>query len=98
VSGDNTYLSSAGTQAGDNTASTAGTYTWVAVYSGDLNHTRTRISSGNEDVAIAANTPTITTTTSPPSGSIGDTLTDSATLSGSTTDAGGTIDFFLFVP
>ncbi len=49
-------------------------------------------------MVISPNTPGLTTTPSEDTGSIGDTLTDSATLSGSTTGAGDTIDFDLFAP
>ena len=98
VSGDGTYQSSDGTESGSNAATMAGTYTWVAVYTGDANNTGTNTACGSEDVAIAPNAPDLSTTTNETKGIIGDALTDSATLSGSTTGAGTSIDFYLFDP
>ena len=97
VNGDGTYLSSAGTESGSNTATTSGTYHWVAVYSGDTNNNGTDSGCTTEPVTIGKNSPTLSTTTGAAS-KIGDTLTDSATLSGATSAAGGTISFYLFEP
>jgi hypothetical protein len=98
VSGNGTYNSTAGTESGSNTATTAGTYHWLAVYSGDANNNGTNSGCESEPVVIAKNSPGLTTQTNESSGSIGDTLTDQATLSGATANAGGHIDFYLFAP
>src|SRR5207249_1093483 len=45
-----------------------------------------------------SNTTHLSTTVSESTGAIGDTLTDSATLTLATSGAGGTIDFYLFAP
>src|SRR5207244_375823 len=60
----------------------AGTYYWVATYSGDQNNKA--ISSGCEDepVVIGPATPAIKTTQEPASAVVGATVKDKATLSG----------------
>jgi hypothetical protein len=99
VSGNNTYASSAGTtKTGSAVTTGAGTYTWVAVYSGDGNNTGSKSGCGSEDVVIGPNSPTLGTTPDPASGKIGDPLGDSADLSGETSDATGNITFWLFAP
>jgi uncharacterized repeat protein (TIGR01451 family) len=76
----------------------AGTYEWVAIFSGDSNNDGATSGCGQEPVVITAS-PTITTTPSETSGSVGDLLNDSATLSdGSNFDGTGTIKFELFGP
>jgi uncharacterized repeat protein (TIGR01451 family) len=76
----------------------AGTYQWVAVFSGDGNNNSASSGCGNEPVVITAS-PTITTTQTPATGSVGDLLNDSATLSGgSNFDGMGTITFNLYGP
>jgi hypothetical protein len=99
VSGNGTYASSAGTtKTGSAVTTGAGTYTWVAVYTGDGNNNGSKSSCGSEDVVIGPNTTGLSTTPSETTGKIGDTLTDSATLTGATTGATGTINFYLFAP
>jgi hypothetical protein len=75
-----------------------GTYHWLANYSGDTNNDPAGSTCADEAVVISPNSPGLATTPSETTGAIGDTLTDSATLSGATSDAGGTIDFYLFAP
>jgi uncharacterized repeat protein (TIGR01451 family) len=76
----------------------AGTYQWVAVFSGDGNNNGASSGCGNEPVVITAS-PTITTDQSPTSGSVGDTLNDSATLHDtSNLDGTGTVTIYLFEP
>src|SRR5207248_529556 len=76
----------------------AGTYQWVAVFSGDGNNNDANSGCGNEPVVITAS-PTIVTTPSETAGSVGDLLNDSATLSGgSNFDGQGTITFNLYGP
>jgi uncharacterized repeat protein (TIGR01451 family) len=77
----------------------AGTYHWLAVFSGDDNNAGP-VDSGceSEPVQITAS-PSITTDQTPKSGSVGDLLNDSATLSGgSNFDGQGTITFKLYGP
>ncbi len=76
----------------------AGTYQWVAVFSGDANNSGAHSACGDEPVVITAS-PTIATTTSPSAGGTGATLKDSATLTGASNLTGaGTITFYLFAP
>src|SRR5207248_2951015 len=75
----------------------AGTYYWVATYSGDQNNKA--ISSGCEDepVVIGPASPAIKTVQDPASGTVGDTVKDKAKLSGLFgAHAGGTVSFKLF--
>jgi hypothetical protein len=71
--------------------SSAGTYEFWAVYSGDVNNTGSTSTCGSETVVVGRNNPTAATTQSliP---------NDTFTLSGATSDAGGTVDFYLFAP
>jgi uncharacterized repeat protein (TIGR01451 family) len=76
----------------------AGTYQWVAVFSGDANNISTHTACGDEPVVITAS-PTITTDQTPTSGSVGDTLNDSATLHNTSNLKGtGTVTIYLFEP
>jgi uncharacterized repeat protein (TIGR01451 family) len=76
----------------------AGTYQWVAVFSGDANNNPTSSGCGEEPVKITAS-PTIVTKPSETSGSVGDLLNDSADLEGGSNYTGdGTITFNLYGP
>jgi hypothetical protein len=86
------------------TFNSAGTFYFYAVYSGDSNNTGP-VNSGcsAEPVTILANTPSVGTTIKNAAGtavttaqSIPVTLHDSATITGATADAGGTITYLLF--
>jgi hypothetical protein len=91
--------STTGGGSGSNIAMQAGTYHWLATYSGDPNNNPATSPCGSEPVEIAQNTPNLTTNTTPDSGKVGMvTLKDSANLTGATSDAGGTINFYLFAP
>ena len=80
------------------TAGEAGTWNWTADFSGDDNNKATSSGCGEESVAIVAS-PSIVTTPSETSGSVGDLLNDSATLSdGSNFTGDGTIKFSLYGP
>ena len=84
---------------GDFTPDTAGSYYWIASYSGDVNNQPSTGTCGDEGEtsAIAKATPKIVTTQDPASGSVGDTYKDHATLSDSIgQDGDGTITFNLF--
>jgi hypothetical protein len=69
----------------------AGTYEFWAVYSGDANNNGDISSCDAETVVVGKNSPSGSTTQSliP---------NDTLTLTGATTDAGGTVDFYLFAP
>src|SRR5215469_5706841 len=71
----------------------AGTFFWQAVYSGDANNNGATSTCTSEKLVIAPNSPSIATKLSESTGSIGDTVTDSATLTGATSDAGGTVTY-----
>ncbi len=92
VSGNGTYTSSAFT------TTLAGTYQFVASYSGDANNVAVTSACGapNESVVVAKTTPMISTTASP-TVAAGNPISDSATLSGGV-NATGTITFTLFGP
>jgi len=75
---------------------TSGTFYWKAFFTGTgLNNAS---HSGCEVLNVPPNSTGLTTTPSETTGRIGDTLSDTATLSGATSDAGGTISFYLFAP
>jgi hypothetical protein len=96
LSGNSASTTGGGT--GSNIATLAGTYHWLATYPGDANNNPASSTCGDEPVVIGKNAPNLTTNTTPDSGKIGVTMKDSATLSGATSDAGGTINFYLFAP
>ena len=76
----------------------AGTYQWVAVFSGDGNNNGANSGCGNEPVVITAS-PTITTTQTPSSGGLGASLSDSATLHSTSNLLGtGSVTFYLYAP
>ncbi len=75
----------------------AGTYYWVASFSGDSNNKAFTSGCNDEPVAVAKNQPSILTTQQPASGSVGDTYKDKATLSGGVNyDGSGSITFTLY--
>ncbi len=80
------------------TPTTAGTYRWVATYSGDAHNAAVSGSCGDvtEHVVVSKLTPTLSTTASP-SVLVGGSLTDTATVSGGQAPT-GTITFTLFGP
>ncbi|MFP5328462.1 MAG: hypothetical protein ACLGHT_13375, partial [Acidimicrobiia bacterium] len=73
------------------TLNEAGTYEFWVVYGGDSNNNTATSTCGSETVVVNPNSPTASTA---------QTLipNDSLTLSGATTTAGGTVDFYLFAP
>src|SRR5436189_269748 len=75
---------------------TAGTFYWQAVYSGDTNNNGATSTCTSEIVTVNPNQPTIATTLSETSGAIGDSVHDSATLSGATSNAGGTVTYTVY--
>jgi Cu/Zn superoxide dismutase len=91
VSGNGDYNS------GNYTPTAAGTYYWTASYSGDANNTAVSTACGdaNESSVVTKKQPSLTTTATA-NVTIGDPISDTATLSGATADAGGTITFHLY--
>ncbi len=82
------------------TPSTAGTYHWVATYSGDTNNNGVGpvgCADPNEAVTIGQVGPSLTTSASPPTAPVGATINDVATLSGGDNPS-GTITWTLYGP
>jgi Big-like domain-containing protein len=75
----------------------AGTYKWVAIYSGDANNASVTSGCNEEHVTVAQDLPTIGTTVSSGKAIIGGTGTDTATVSGGDSPT-GTVTFYLFSP
>ncbi len=73
----------------------AGLFYWQAVYSGDANNTGATSDCTSEQLLVKAN-PSIATTLSESTASIGDSVHDSATLTGATSDAGGTVTYSVY--
>jgi hypothetical protein len=78
------------------TFNAAGTYYWQAVYSGDANNNGATSACTSEIVVVNKNSPTISTTLSATSVSIGTGVHDSSTLSGATAGAGGTVTYTVY--
>src|SRR3954447_7256101 len=74
----------------------AGTFYWQAVYSGDLNNSGASSKCTDEQLVVNPNSPSIATILSATTASIGDTVHDSSTLSGATSDAGGTVQYTVY--
>jgi len=89
VNGNGTYTTSAGY-----TTTLAGTYNWIACYSGDANNEAVCDACGNESVVVIGLT--IFTTPEPSTGPIGTVLNDCATLTGGIGVLSGTITFNLY--
>ena len=76
------------------TFNAVGGYGWKAIYSGDANNSGATSSCESLNVTLA--TPTITTTLSNSTVPAGSSVYDTATLSGATPNAGGTVTYVLF--
>ncbi|MGH2855303.1 MAG: hypothetical protein ACRDLF_14050, partial [Solirubrobacteraceae bacterium] len=75
----------------------AGTYYWVASFTGDSNNKNVSTGCNDEPVVVAKNSPSILTTPGPSSGAIGANYKDTATLSGAAgLDGNGSITFTLY--
>jgi len=89
-----------GATSGIFTATTPGTYHWVATYSGDANNSPagpTACLDPQEQVVVARATPVITTAASPASARVGTPISDTATVSGLVNPTGGsTVTFQLY--
>jgi hypothetical protein len=75
--------------------SSAGMYSFQASYSGDANNNPATSACSTEQLLVKTN-PTIGTTLSGTSVNVDSTVHDSATLSGATTDAGGTVTYTVY--
>ncbi len=95
VSGNGAYISSPAI-----TVSTAGTYYWRDSYSGDTNNNAvalTTCGATNESTHVSPKTPTILTATVPAGPiALGAAAHDTATLTGASTNAGGTVTYALY--
>jgi len=98
VNGDGTYTTAAGKTTGRAVPTMAGTYEWVAVYSGDAYNSGVTSVYGSDPEAVLKASPKMTTT---PGGAVTGgglvKLSDSALLSGGSRPT-GTITFYLFAP
>jgi uncharacterized repeat protein (TIGR01451 family) len=74
----------------------AGTYYWVASFSGDANNNDAMSGCNDEPVVVAPNSPSIATLLSSSAVNHGGTVHDSAQLSGATSDAGGTVTYSVY--
>ena len=76
----------------------AGVYYWHASYSGDPNYSpsSTGCADSSEAVTVNSVTPTVSTLLSSSSIKAGESVHDSATLAGATSDASGTVTFVYF--
>src|SRR5207244_2822202 len=75
VSGNGDYSTPAGSS-----PTQAGTYYWVASYSGDANNKEATSGCADEPVVIGQASPSIETTQTPPAGIVGATFKDKATI------------------
>jgi fimbrial isopeptide formation D2 family protein len=99
VTGNGDYVS------GDFTATTAGTYRWIANYGGDANNNATTngCNAANENVIVSKTTPSISTSLvsgntigANISVALGASVHDTSTLTGATANAGGTVHYRVF--
>ena len=100
ASGNGTYTTPVGYTL-PTTGTVAGTYQWVATYSGDGNNTGVASVKGNEPVVVAPATPLISTTPTPSDATLTSgsppILKDSATLTGGFHETGNLV-FSLYAP
>jgi hypothetical protein len=71
----------------------AGTFFWAAFYSGDPNNAAAASACASEGLVVSPTQPTITTSLSAASIAVGGSVHDSATLTGATSNAGGTVQY-----
>jgi len=75
---------------------TAGTYYFVASYSGDANNLMATSGCGSEPIAVTPDTPTISTQLSATTVAGGGSVTDTSALSGASAGAGGTVTYLVY--
>jgi hypothetical protein len=73
-----------------------GTWHWVASYAGDANNNKVDSGANEEPVTVRPAGPTITTVLSKSKGTVGDTIHDTATLTGTTATAGGKATYTVY--
>jgi hypothetical protein len=78
------------------TFNSAGDFYWQAVYSGDANNNGATSDCTSEHLVVNKARPSIATELSATSVSIGTTVHDSATLTGATSNAGGTVTYTVY--
>jgi hypothetical protein len=78
------------------TFNSAGTWYWQAAYSGDANNNGATSACVSETLTVNPNSPTIGTTLSGSNVAIGTAVHDSATLTGATAAAGGTVTYLVY--
>jgi hypothetical protein len=83
---------------GNYTPSAAASYKWVAHYSGDANNNKldTACGAANETSTVNATGPSLATTLSASTVTAGDSVHDSAKLSGVTANAGGSVTYSVY--
>jgi len=79
----------------DVSLTTPGVYFWQASYTGDGNNNAATSACTSEQLIVRTN-PSVTTTLSGTSIAIGDSVHDSATLNGASSDAGGTVTYTVY--
>src|SRR6266480_6542025 len=80
---------------------TTGKYCWRAEYTPDTDGSKfyvagSHTNSTTECFTVVPNTPSVSTQLSQSTGNVGDTVHDSATINGATSDAGGTISYAVY--
>jgi hypothetical protein len=78
------------------TFNSAGDFYWQAVYSGDANNDGATSACTSEHLVVNKAGPSITTTLSDTSVTVGGTVHDSATLTGASANAGGTVTYTVY--
>ena len=78
------------------TFNTSGDYYWQASYGGDPNNGAAKSTCTDEHLVVNAKSPSISTSLSAPAITVGGTVHDSATLTGMTATAGGTVTYTVF--
>ena len=79
------------------TAMPPATYQWQATYNGDGNHLASTSVCGTDSVTVNISTPTVATGVAPTSPVVtGTSVKDQATLTGATSNAGGTVTYNLY--
>ncbi len=92
-------VSGAGNYTSGNFATTAaGSYRWIAHYSGDTNNVavNTACNDSSENSTVNQATPTLSTALVPSNPVVGQPVYDTATLSGATNNAGGTVTYTVY--
>jgi hypothetical protein len=97
VSGSGTISGGSASYSTSWTPSTNGTYYWKASYAGDTNNKGyTACGGNNETVIVGQASPTITTKLSKSHGYVGDSIYDSALLTGATATATGSVTYSVY--